>query len=280
MATNLDLARRIQAHRWFHTIDLGDGLVTDGNPPSEIIDQAFPDVRGKTVLDIGAWDGKYSFQAERSGARRVVALDHYIWRLDGQARAAYYRQCEAQGLLPDPEMVDHGFLLDSLPGKTGFDLVHEYLDSKVEAVVDDFTTMDLSTLGTFDVVLYFGVLYHMVDPIGALHRVRQVTSELAVIETASVLLPGYEAHSLAAFFAGNELHADYGNWFVPSLPALVGMCRASGFRGAELKATTRPPAASRPAAGAGHRRWHPWSPAPPDEPPHPVNTRLVVHAYV
>jgi tRNA (mo5U34)-methyltransferase len=273
-----DLVRRISERPWFHTIDLGDGLVTNGHPPSTIIARAFPEVGGKSVLDIGAWDGKYSFEAERAGASRVVALDHYVWRLDGPARQAYYDQCEAEGLLPDPDMVDRGFLVDSLPGKTGFDMAHEYLDSKVEAVVDDFTTIDLAQLGKYDVVLYFGVLYHMVDPINSLKRVRQVTNEVAVIETAAVHVPGYEGASLTGFFAGDELHSDYGNWFAPSPSALIGMCRAAGFRRAELKASDQD-LTSRPMAQAKARLRRPGSrPAPGTGVP--INNRIVVHAWV
>jgi len=279
-----DLVRRIRERKWFHTIDLGGGLVTDGHhPPSAIIAQAFPEVRGKSVLDIGAWDGKYSFDAERAGAARVVALDHYVWRLDALARQAYYDKCEAEGILPDPDMVDRGFLVDFLPGKEGFDMAYEYLDSKVEVVVDDFATMDLAALGTFDIVLYLGVLYHMVDPINSLKRVRRVTSELAVIETASVHVPGHEDVALAAFFPGNELNADYGNWFAPNPAALVGMCRAAGFRRAELVATTHHPAEEDRSAQmqikAQLKAWRQW--------PHPVaksepmcDTRIVVHAWV
>lgn len=276
MTADAELVRRIKERKWFHTIDLGDGLVTDGHPPSAIIAQAFPDVKGKSVLDIGAWDGKYSFEAERAGAARVVALDHYVWRLNPPARQAYYDKCEAEGVLPDPDMVDRGFLLDSLPGKEGFDMAHEYLDSKVEAVVDDFATMDLASIGTFDVVLYFGVLYHMVDPINSLKRVRQVTSELAVIETASVHVPGHEDVALAGFFAGNELHADYGNWFAPNPAALIGMCRAAGFRRAELAATTLPAGTDRSAQMKG--LWRRANPAAASAPM--LNTRIVVHAWV
>ena len=95
MPRDPELAQRIREHHWFHTIDLGDGLVTKGDSPSsEIIAQAMPDVTGKSVLDIGAWDGKYSFEAERAGASRVVALDHYVWRLDPVARQAYYEECQ------------------------------------------------------------------------------------------------------------------------------------------------------------------------------------------
>lgn len=263
------LARRIRAHPWwFHTVDLGDGLVTDGAPTSPVLSApgAIPDVKGHSVLDIGAWDGKYSFEAERAGASRVVALDHYVWRLDPGRRQAYYDQCEAEGRLPDPQQIDRGFFVDDgYPGKGGFDLLHEYLDSKVDDVVDDFTTMDLDTLGRFDVVFYFGVLYHMVDPIGALRRVRQVTEEVAVIETAITVVPGHEERSLVEFYAGNELDTDYGNWFAPSEVALHGMCRAAGFARVTTMATVTAPPAPR-------WRYLPW------RPPHPRGGRIVVHA--
>ena len=49
---------------------------------------------GKSVLDIGAGDGKYSFEAGRVGASRVVALDHYGWRLDG-LRKLVFSQCHS-----------------------------------------------------------------------------------------------------------------------------------------------------------------------------------------
>lgn len=269
MPHDADLAQRIRDRQWFHTIDLGDGLVTSGDSaPSPVIAESFPDVRGKSVLDIGAWDGKYSFQAEAGGAARVVALDHYVWKLDGVARQAYYDECEAKDVLPDPDLVASGFLVeDGLPGKTGFDMAHEYLGSSVESVVDDFMTMDLAELGRFDVVLYFGVLYHMVSPIHALKRVRQVTGELAVIETAGTYVPGYTDANLIEFYSGDELHADYGNWFAPSEQALFGMCRAAGFRRAELTARTEVPRPSRirGLGGGASRR--------------PRDCRLVVHAW-
>jgi tRNA (mo5U34)-methyltransferase len=236
-----DLIERIRARRWFHTIDLGDGLVTNGDCPPSILSWpgCIPDVRGKTVLDIGTWDGKYSFEAERAGAARVVALDHYVWKLNAEARQVYYDKCEAEGVLPDPKQIDNGFLTeDSLPGKAGFDMAHQYLDSKVEAVVGDFMTIDLDQIGTFDVVFYFGVLYHMVDPMGGLERLRRVTKEMAVVETAGIAVPGYPETSLIEFHAGNELGADYGNWFVPSERALHAMCRAVGFRRVETRAQT------------------------------------------
>jgi tRNA (mo5U34)-methyltransferase len=247
MPRDAELAKQIHERHWFHTIDLGDGLVTKGDSPSsQVIATSMPDRKGKSVLDIGAWDGKYSFESEMAGASRVVALDHYVWKLDWVARQAYYEDCEQKGVLPDPDMVDRGFLADEgTPGKAGFDLIHRYLNSTVEAVTDDFATMDVSSLGTFDVVLYLGVLYHMVNPIGSLKRLRQVTGEVAVIETAGAVVPGYPDSNLVEFYAGNELHADYGNWFAPSGTALKGMCRAAGFRRVDITAQTAVPLSRR-----------------------------------
>jgi tRNA (mo5U34)-methyltransferase len=266
MSRDPELVREIRQRRFFHNIDLGDGLSTQGDSVDTqvfYLPGAIPDVRGKSVLDIGAWDGKFSFEAERAGAARVVALDHYVWRLDAAARQAYYDECAAEGRLPDGDRVDNGFLGEGTPGKRGFDLVHTYLDSRVEAVVDDFTTMDVDQLGRFDVVFYFGVLYHMVDPIHALKRLLRVTDGVAVIETAGVRVPGYAGHGLINFFAGDGLNNDFGNWFAPSAAALTAMCRAAGFRHAELKATFEHP----------RSRWQRTLDSTP------VNCRLLVHAW-
>jgi tRNA (mo5U34)-methyltransferase len=238
MPQNADLIREIREREWFHTIDLGDGLVTPGNPPSELLSApgALPEVRGRSVLDIGAWDGKYSFEAERAGARRVVALDHFVWKLNPGKLAGYYEACENEQRLPEATTINQGFLeTDGLPLKRGFDLAHQYLNSKVEARVDDFMTMDLDELGTFDVVYYFGVLYHMYNPLGALERVRRVTGEVAAIETAAVVLPAYPHASLVEFYPGKERAGDYSNWFGPTEVALHGMCKAAGFRRVETK---------------------------------------------
>jgi hypothetical protein len=59
-----------------------------------------------------------------------------------------------------------------------------------------------------------------------------------VIETAAIEAPQYLGANLVEFYAGNELHADYGNWFAPTFSALSGMCRAAGFRKVDMIAST------------------------------------------
>ena len=188
-----------------------------------------PYLRGKSVLDIGAWDGKYSFEAERAGAARVVALDHYVWRLDPVARQAYYDECQRNGVLPDSDMVDNGFLMDRVfRAKRVSISIHEYLSSKVETVVDDFSTMDLDTLRVFDVVFYFGVLYHIVSiPSGAEAGEAGDRGRRGDRDTRDHV-PGYEESSLVEFYAGDELHADSRRLVHSRWCCATGMCRAAG----------------------------------------------------
>jgi tRNA (mo5U34)-methyltransferase len=217
---------------WFHSIDLGHGVVTPGTAPNAALEQpgAFPEVRGRTVLDIGAWDGKYAFRAEQGGARRVVALDHYVWQVDWEARERYWRQCEVEGRIPDPLAESQFLSRDDLPGRRGFDYARAVLSSKVEPVVADFMTSDLELLGEFDVVLFFGVLYHVLDPFAALRRVRSVTREVAAIETAAIRVIGHRRAALLGFVGGDQLKGDHTNWYVPTEQGLHQLCLAAGFR--------------------------------------------------
>jgi tRNA (mo5U34)-methyltransferase len=64
---------------WFHTFSLGHGIYTPGLARDHVYRLPVLDAErfaGRSVLDVGAFDGFYSFLAERRGARRVVAVDN------------------------------------------------------------------------------------------------------------------------------------------------------------------------------------------------------------
>ena len=72
------LRARVGELKWHHSIDLGQRIVTPGqdNSPRKLARLNLPrSLEGKTVLDVGAWDGYFSFEAERRGAKRVLATD-------------------------------------------------------------------------------------------------------------------------------------------------------------------------------------------------------------
>jgi tRNA (mo5U34)-methyltransferase len=246
--------RRLQAAvdrlLWFHSFDLGSGVRTSGIKSAETLERewgalALPALEGKSVLDVGAWDGWFSFRCEDAGAARVVALDHFAWAMDHVAQRAYYIRCLEEGTTPEewenvPELWD-----ETLPGKRPFDLVHRQRRSRVETIVADFPGTDAPTLQAFDIVLFLGVLYHLRDPFLALRRVAKVTKEMAAIETVIVVVPDNEHHPLWELFPADELNGDPSNWWAGNAKGLESLCLAAGFRRVEFKSRaleTDPPA--------------------------------------
>jgi len=95
-------------------------------------------------------------------------------------------------------------------------------------VVGDFMTYDLASLGTFDVTLFLGVLYHLTDPLTALRRLRSVTREIAVVETAAMAIEGQD-RPLLEFAPGAEIKNDPTNWVIPNEQGAIELVRAAGF---------------------------------------------------
>lgn len=234
---------------FWHSIAL-DGQVTPGRKGPLVLMEAelaalrLPDLRGRTVLDVGAWDGFFSFAAERLGARHVTALDHFVWEAD-------LRQPWEGARPADPAAA-------TLPGRRGFELAHAALGSAVEPLHLDFAGGDLTGLGVYDVVLFLGVVYHLQNPLEALRRLRRHTGELAVIESEAVEWPGHEHHGLLEFFPGDERLGDPTNFFAPGADALVVLCHAAGF--GEVEVVRGAPAQARPGPDGA------------------VRHRLIVHA--
>ncbi len=230
---------------WWHSIPFGNGFSSSGVKSEQQLNYEMnalhlPDLSGKTVLDIGAWDGFFSFEAEKRGAKKIVALDHYVWSLDLSPTFQYWEECKRRGVIQkDPKTIPEFWHPDTLPGKKGFNTAKHLLSSKVEPVVGDFMQMDISQLGEFDVVLYLGVLYHMENPFEAIKRVAKITREMAVIETLAMVIPLYENVPLCQFFESNEVNHDVTNWWAPNLAGLESLCRAAGFK--EIKVFVGPP---------------------------------------
>src|SRR5215472_7385425 len=67
----------VSRYYWYHTIDLGDSLITPGLYDYRETISSFPfpaDMTGIRVLDVGPATGFFSFEFERRGAS-VVALE-------------------------------------------------------------------------------------------------------------------------------------------------------------------------------------------------------------
>ncbi len=196
-----ELRRAVAGITWYHSIPLPYGIVTPGidDSPRRAPTLGIPDdFTGKSVLDVGAWDGFFSFESERRGAARVLATDHFCWSGEGWGTRA------------------------------GFDLAREALGSRVED--KDIDVMDLSpeAVGVFDVVLFLGVLYHLRHPLLALERIASVTGEMLVLDTHVDLT--WMNRPVMAFYPGTELNRDPTNWWGPNPRAVEAMLRDVGFR--------------------------------------------------
>lgn len=162
--TDKELAARVAAITpWHHSIDLGRGVVTPGGAPHDFFrEQAdiifAAGVTGHSVLDVGAWDGFFSFEAERRGASRVLAADWYCWGGPG-------------------------------PGKReAFQLAREVLASSVEDRLIDIPQTTVETVGQFDIVLFNGIVYHILNPLSALEQMARIARYLLTVETHLDLL--------------------------------------------------------------------------------------------
>jgi tRNA (mo5U34)-methyltransferase len=189
---------------WFHTFDFGSGLVTPGRDPSakKLHHLCLPaDMRALSVLDIGAYEGFFSFHCEQRGAERIVAADRVAWEWPGST------------------------------AKPNFDAVRRALDSRVQ--VESSAVEELSRTfmrQTFDIVLFLGVLYHAPDMVDYLHNVFSVTSDggVCIIETYLDALDS--PHAQAVIYSPEELNNDASNWWGPNLKATATMLRRVGFR--------------------------------------------------
>jgi tRNA (mo5U34)-methyltransferase len=214
-------AERSAAQRpiqWFHSFDLGNGEAMTGIKSLETLrreaDIVFREpVAGKTVLDIGAWDGYFSFDAERRGASDILATDHFSWSGPGWG------------------------------SKAGFNYIHAKRNSRVRTLDIDVFDLDPRGLGTFDVCLFLGVLYHLKNPFGGLEKVFQMTDELAVIETVVTELRN--PLPVLRFYKGKELDNDATNFFVPNQPCLEAMLREVGFKKVAFTPHRHPPTSTR-----------------------------------
>jgi tRNA (mo5U34)-methyltransferase len=200
MSASAMIQDEVKKINWFHRIDLGQGVTTPGidDTPTKLGQVRLPaDLTGKTVLDIGAWDGFFSFECEKRGARRVVALDGGVWKVD-------------------------------TIGKAGFEFARKVLNSRVEDAELEVSEISIERLGQFDLVLFLGVLYHLPDPVGSFLKVASVAAHDIIVETHVDLV---EVSTPAiAFYPFDECAKDPSNWCGPNQAAVEAMLRLAGFK--------------------------------------------------
>lgn len=218
-----DLRARVAANPlWYHCLELGPGLVTDGwFDLRPIVDGLpWPDVRGKRCLDVGTYDGFLAFELERRGATEVVATDiahheDWDWLPRDRARGVEY--------------------LKAVAGEkgSGFELAAEALGSKVRREFISIYELSEGRLGTFDVVVCGSLLLHLRDPLRALEAIRSVCSgEFLSAEQIDVPLTALHRRQPVTRLIG-----DQGQWMVPNVAGHRHMLHMAGF---DVSRTVKP----------------------------------------
>lgn len=189
-------ARIATVPHWYHPIEVRPGIVTPGANAARLVLEALDlpaDCRGMRALDLGTRDGFFAFELERRGAE-VVAID-YVARTD-----------------------------------SGFDVAAELLGSRVTYLQRNLYDLDAGALGTFDLVLFLGLLYHLPDPLGALRIVRNLTRQRLYLETLVLDFGGeLDALPMMRFFAGSTWAGDPTNYWGPNVRCVEEMLGETEF---------------------------------------------------
>jgi tRNA (mo5U34)-methyltransferase len=193
----------LRPEAWFHSHVFPDGEAVRGDKAIDVLQREAEvvfrhGVAGKSVLDIGARDGWFSFEAERRGARRVLATELFWSAGTGWG------------------------------SKAGFDYAHARYGSKAESRQMDVHDISTENPGVFDTVLMLGVLYHLKDPLVGLEHAASVTGETLVVETVTAFDPF--PWKLSGYFEGAEFNNDPSNFWAPNRRCLEAMLRDVGFK--------------------------------------------------
>jgi tRNA (mo5U34)-methyltransferase len=213
--TREEIVELVASRKWYHRYEVYPGVVTPGRTPLDakgLLDfYGFPqDVTGKRVLEIGSWDGAYTFEVERRGGI-VTAMD-----------------------IQDKE-------------HTGFSVAHRINKSKVTYIQNDVTNLSPEKHGKYDIVLFLGVYYHILHPLLAFQNIYNVLNDDGVVFYSGHILEysynidremaKYKKELMAivdkiplTLFA-RECHAEvWSNWYIPNLLCLNAWLSTAGFQ--------------------------------------------------
>jgi tRNA (mo5U34)-methyltransferase len=208
MAAGLDQV--VARYRWYHTLDLGQGVVTAGMFDHRPVVGRYllpEDLSGLRCLDVGTMDGFWAFEMERRGAAETVAVD-----------------------LDDPDALDWPQSLRTVTAKTldetkgeRFEIARDALGSKVQRCLRSVYHLD-TDLGLFDLVFCGDLLVHLKDPITAVERIRRVCRGRAIICTPIAPSRWFDRRPVAELDGLDEFQ-----WWLLSQSALERLVSAAGF---------------------------------------------------
>jgi len=218
--TKEEALRLVYSRHWNHTFELIPGVVTPGEwgltNSGKLLDTVYgvpKDLTGMRALDIGALDGVHSFELERRGAS-VTALD-----------------------IQSPDV-------------TGFNTAKHIIGSQVEYVQASVYELTSHLKDRYDIILFFGVWYHLKNPLRAFEEVANVLKKTSTLYAEDEALMDYVevngqpgtgdmrnfAKQLSAselpisVYYPNKFKGNLWNWYVPNRACVSAWLETCGMK--------------------------------------------------
>lgn len=168
-----EIRHKIDSYKWYHRIRVHDDIFTSPAPEINggrgyldvwnfiLQEMQKIDFTDKKVLDIGCRDGFFSFEAERRGAKEIVGIDN------------------------DISLGTKEFLIP-------------YFNSKVMLHKLNLYDLTPELFGSFDIILFFGVLYHLRYPFRGLKTIINCLEDegLLLVESGMLVEESLQEHAM------------------------------------------------------------------------------------
>ncbi|OFW07788.1 MAG: hypothetical protein A3G20_01490 [Acidobacteria bacterium RIFCSPLOWO2_12_FULL_59_11] len=230
---------------WYHTVDLGDGLVTPGVYDYRETLGAFhfpTDMQGMAVLDIGSATGFFAFEFEKRGARVVSvelpSLEH-LDRFPGQTTEQVVRKIlrTLPPLAPDASADQTGnytaeelyFYLLEGPFRFCYTRLHSKVGRRYSTIYD-LSAKKLGTEG-FDLVFLGDVLLHTLYPLRALAAAAALCKGTLIL--SQVMPEAPDLHPAMLYVGGENPQEDDISWWWPNKLCFMQMLKKLGFQSVE-----------------------------------------------
>jgi hypothetical protein len=160
------LIEQARSREWFYAYELPDGSRTPTYHGTGI--QAIHDTRWRMLRDCI----EQEFAGDRDSLSAIDLACHQGWFAVKMAEAGFGR---VHGLDARLSHVEDSRLMARIYGLDGLSFEQQ-----------DVASLDPAALGSHDVVLMLGLLYHLENPVGALRICRALCRNLCLIETQVV----------------------------------------------------------------------------------------------
>ncbi len=159
------IEKEIKKYNFYHKIKISDNLYTrleDNEHYShrKIFSELDKiDFNGKKVLDIGCRDGAFCFYAEKRGAKEIIGIDNNI-------------------------------------SKGAVEFLIPHFKSKVKMFEMNIYDLTEADFGKFDIIFFFGVLYHLREPITSLKKCYDLLNDNSFLLLETSIIENIESKPL------------------------------------------------------------------------------------